>query len=358
MNVKRTCLIVFLALFLILSTSSVYALDNSTDLSSQIQENSTLNGVNDSESFVLGDGNFADYGQWVLDENGNIVYVPSTESHSFGNFSMPDLEDNVTDLRNNNNSDNNYSNDVNQNQNIPPISSPSSRIHMWDEFIKDPEAFLKKYNELPINPSITSGSNNYYDNPCNTRHSKEFTDFINFINENNAKPNVIESKDSSFFYSKNNSYKVRILNLAGNSVGAGVNVTFVFNGKKINAKTDDNGYASFKFNVQPGSYVVNVHSGDIESKNKVVIKSLFKTKNIKKTYKKSSKFTISLIKQKGKPLSKQVVKVTFKGKTYNVKTNSKGVATFKIPKNLKIGKYTIKTAYNSCVAKNKITVVK
>ena len=52
MNVKRTCLIVFLALFLILSTSSVYALDNSTDLSSQIQENSTLNGVNDSEAIA------------------------------------------------------------------------------------------------------------------------------------------------------------------------------------------------------------------------------------------------------------------------------------------------------------------
>lgn len=53
-----------------------------------------------------------------------------------------------------------------------------------------------------------------------------------------------------------------------------------------------------------------------------------------------------------------MVKVKFKGKTYKLKTNSKGIATFKIPKNLKKGKYTIKTTYNGLTNSNKIIVKK
>lgn len=110
--------------------------------------------------------------------------------------------------------------------------------------------------------------------------------------------------------------------------------------------------------LQAGNYVVNIYAGDISSKNKITVMALFKTKNIQKKYKKSSKFKIKLIKQNGKSVSKKNIKITLNSKSYRVKSNSNGIATFNIPKNLKIGKYTIKTSYNGCVVENKITVKK
>lgn len=70
------------------------------------------------------------------------------------------------------------------------------------------------------------------------------------------------------------------------------------------------------------------------------------------------KFKVRLVKFTGKSLYGKKIKITLKGKTATVKTNSKGIAVFNIPKNLKIGKYTIRTCYNGCVVKNKITVKK
>ena len=44
--------------------------------------------------------------------------------------------------------------------------------------------------------------------------------------------------------------------------------------------------------------------------------------------------------------------------TYSAKTNSKGIATLKLAKNLKVGKYTVKTTYKGLTVSNKITVKK
>ena len=43
---------------------------------------------------------------------------------------------------------------------------------------------------------------------------------------------------------------------------------------------------------------------------------------------------------------------------YYLKTNKRGIATFKLSKNLKAGKYTIKTTCNGLTNSNKITVKK
>ena len=60
----------------------------------------------------------------------------------------------------------------------------------------------------------------------------------------------------------------------------------------------------------------------------------------------------------GKILKNKKITVKFKGKTYNVKTNAKGIAAFKIKVNSKIGKFTITTSYGSMKNTNKITVKK
>lgn len=82
------------------------------------------------------------------------------------------------------------------------------------------------------------------------------------------------------------SYSVRILNPVGESVGKGVNATFIFNGKRYSAKTDDDGCASFTFTRQAGSYTVKAHVGNITSKNNITVKPLFKRHDITKKYKK------------------------------------------------------------------------
>ena len=351
MNVKKICLFSLLILFLILSTSSIHAhdLNNSTDLNPKIQDNI----ISDENSFgdsIFDDEYFNDVGEWTLDENGNIVTISSNKTPSESNYSTDTDEKNVTDLRNNN------SESTNQNQ-FPQITEHSSMLNLWKKYINDPWAVVEKYNSIPDNTPTNWENYVESNNPCNKHYSKEFIEFLNFVNENKAKPASIESKNSNVFYSKNNKYTVKILNPISDSVGKGINVTFVFNGKKIKVKTDENGYASFKLNSQPGNYVVKIYAGNITSKNKITVKPLFKTNNINKIYKKSKKFTIKIIKQKGRSISKQIVKITFKGKNYKIKTNSQGIAIFNIPKNLKIGKYIIKTSYNGCSVKNKITVI-
>lgn len=347
MDSKRICVIFIFGLFLILNASCICAHDNSTDPVYQNSDN----------DFISGDGNdfsgvHSDFGQWGLDENGNIVITPSNENYAFENISTDSGEDNCTDLRNKNDDFDN-----NQTQNASSMLSPSQMNTLWAEYVKDPQAFMEKYNSLP-NASSVIWDDNVSDNSCNNLNSKEFDEFMDFVKKTSIKPDAIESKDVNVFYSKDNVYKVRILNPVGDSVGSGINVTFVFNGKKIKVKTDDNGYASFRFDSPAGNYFVKTCAGNLTSKNKIIVKPLFKTKNVTKKYKKSSKFTVKLVKPKGKSVSKQNIKITFKGKTYNVKTDSKGLATFNIPKNLKTGKYTIKTYYNGCAVKNTVTVKK
>ena len=346
MNFKKICFISLFLLFLVLNTSCAQDLENSTDAISQVHD----------EDLIPVADSIIDLGEWILDENGNLVYVPSTGNGSLPHIDIPTPEGNVTDIRNNNKTDLNSTDIFNESESIEPIKTPASMSTMMEEFIKDPQGYLERYHSMPDNISVYLNEDIYNNSSCNTRYYKEFDEFMKFVEETKVKPDVIESKDISVFYSKNNIYTVRIINPVSDPVCEGVNVTFTFNNRKITVKTDADGYASFKFNAQPGNYVVKVSAGDKNSKNKIAVKALFKTKNVNKIYKKSSKFTVRLIKQNGKSVSKQIVKVTFKGKNYKIKTNSKGIASFNIPKGLKVGKYTIKTNYNGCAVKNRITV--
>ncbi len=336
MNVKA---IFLFSLILLLSASVVYAQDNSTVLSA------------DSDDVSYGDHwALNGPGEWSIDENGSLIHKPSDKNYSAEDISIEFHNDNSTDLRKN-------SSDANHTQNASEILTPARMNPLWDEFIKNPIAFAEKYNPQPKAPPATWNSS-ISDNPCSRPYSKEFIDFMNYVEKTRAKPDVIEAGNLNVYYSKGNLYQIRVLNPVGDPVYGSVNVTFIFNGKKINTKTDEKGYASFKFNNQPGSYIVKAYAGNISSKHKITVKALFKTKDISKKYKKSLKFKIRLVKVSGKSVSGKNIKITLKGKTSTVKTNSKGIAVFNIPKNLKIGKYTIRTCYNGCVVKNKITVKK
>ena len=165
------------------------------------------------------------------------------------------------------------------------------------------------------------------------------------------------NKDVIKYYKGPASYKVRVYEDDGKvSKYDYVKITIGKTTKSI--KVDKNGYVTFKLNQKPGKYTIKAQCGPHVVSNKVVIKSTIKTKNIAVKLKKSTGFKVKILNSKGKAFAKQAVKVKFNGKSYKLKTNAKGIAIFKVPNSLKVGKHIIKTTYNGYTVSNKITVKK
>ena len=175
---------------------------------------------------------------------------------------------------------------------------------------------------------------------------------------------IAQNKDIDVMYSGKAEYKV-LVTRDGKPV-AGENVVISFNGKNHNVKTDANGYATLNLdtNIRPGSYNVKATCNGVSATNKVTVKQIIKAsdKMVKKSAK-TTKVKISLNKVDGKYLKGKTLHVKFNGKTYKVKTNSKGVGTWNVKKSmlkkLKVGKkvkYTI--TYGKDTLTKKLTIKK
>ncbi|WP_458453735.1 Ig-like domain repeat protein [Methanobrevibacter sp.] len=173
---------------------------------------------------------------------------------------------------------------------------------------------------------------------------------------------IMENKDLTQSYTQNKLFKVRAYAADGNITGAGQKVTFKVNGKTYTGVTDAKGYASFRVNLKPGTYKVTSSYGGVTKTNVIKVKSIVKAKNMKvKKTAKMFKIRVALKKVNGKYLKAKKVTLKFKGKKYKAKTNKKGVATFKIKKNvlkkLKKGKkYTYRVTYLKDTVKKTIEV--
>ena len=162
---------------------------------------------------------------------------------------------------------------------------------------------------------------------------------------------ITGNKNVNIFFADGSKYKVRIVGDDGKYVGAGQVVKMRVAGKNYFVKTDKKGYATLKLRLSAKTYNIAVSYKGFATKNKVKVKSVVKP--VKKTVKvkKTAKKLKIKVKLKGKKvLKKKKVYMKFKGKTYKAKTNSKGIATFKVPKKvikkLKKGKkYTAKFTY-------------
>ena len=156
-------------------------------------------------------------------------------------------------------------------------------------------------------------------------------------------------------YTSNSYYKVRLTK--NNIPLSGKSIVFMVNGKKYSAKTNANGYASVKISLPPKTYSVSASYGNLKVSNKVTVKSIITAKNMNaKKSAKSVKIKVILSKVDKKYLSNKVVSLKFNGKTYKVKTSSKGVATFTLKNTaynkVKVGK---KYTYQVIYAKDKVT---
>ena len=161
----------------------------------------------------------------------------------------------------------------------------------------------------------------------------------------------------TMYFGADKYYKVRAYDDHGN-VARNVKVTIIFNGKTYYRNTDSNGYASLKISANPKTYTVSAMYKGFKVSNKITIKPTLITKDMAVKKGKILKFNVKLLNSNGKILKNKKITVKFKGKTYNVKTNAKGIAAFKIKVNSKIGKFTITTSYGSMKNTNNITVKK
>ena len=174
---------------------------------------------------------------------------------------------------------------------------------------------------------------------------------------------IINNKDISVDYAGGKYFSVKVVTADGHAVGAGAKVTFTINKKTKTVTTDKNGIAKIKITDIPKKYTITTKYNGKTYKNTVTVKQVLKASKV--TVKKSAKkFTLkATLKINGKLVKGKVIKFKFKGKTYKVKTNKKGVAqktlTKKVIKKLKKGKkYTVKVTYKKDTIKTTVKVKK
>ena len=166
---------------------------------------------------------------------------------------------------------------------------------------------------------------------------------------------ITQNGDLTMYYGAGKVYKVRVCDDNGNFV-AGLSVKFTVGGKNYYSKTDNNGFAQFKVNLKPGKYNIAAEYKGYKVSNRITVKSTLITKNIKVKKGKAIKFKAKLLNKNGKIIKNKKVTFKFKGKTYKVKTNKKGIATLKIYKKYRAGKYSITTIYGKLKVKNIIRI--
>ena len=173
----------------------------------------------------------------------------------------------------------------------------------------------------------------------------------------NVVPRLGGNSDISKYYLGSKNYQVRVLNDDGD-IASGVYVKITVGGKTYNVKTNKSGIATLKLAQKPNKYTITASYNGFKVSNKVVIKTTIITKNLSKKKAKTAKFTVKLLNSNGKILKSKIATIKFKGKTYKVKTNSKGIAKLTINKNIKVGKYNIVTSYGKLTVKNWVKVTK
>ncbi len=168
-------------------------------------------------------------------------------------------------------------------------------------------------------------------------------------------------------------YVVATLKDANGKVLANQKVVIKLNCKTYTKVTNAKGQVTLKVTtLLPKTYTatINYAGDDTHIKSSATAKVVVKKATVKvsakaKTFKKSlktKKYSIVLKNNVGKVMKKTKVYLKIKGKTFKAYTNSKGVATFKITKLTKKGKYNayIKYAgskyYNSLTKKVRITL--
>ena len=185
------------------------------------------------------------------------------------------------------------------------------------------------------------------------------------VNELKIVKRIIQNKDLTMDYASGKSFKVRVIGDDGKPVGEGEVIDICINNVHYVAKTDKNGYAKLKINMNPNPYRVVCEYKKYNTTNKIVVKQTLKL--VKKTIKikKGQKLVLQakLKWSNGKAIKGKKIVFKFKGKKYNAKTNSKGIAKVtiksKVTKKVKKGRtYKYTATYKTNTVKGKVKIKK
>ncbi len=179
-------------------------------------------------------------------------------------------------------------------------------------------------------------------------------------------PRLIQNKDITMDFMDGTYYTVLVIGDDGNPVGEGEIIDIYVNTIHYVSKTDKNGIARLKINLNPSKYKVIAEYKNYNVTNKLVVKQTLKLVKKTVTAKKGKKITLKakLKWSNGKAIKGKVIKFKFKGKFYKAKTNKKGVAKVVIKKKsvlkkLKKGKkYTFVASYIKNKVKGKVKIKK
>lgn len=167
----------------------------------------------------------------------------------------------------------------------------------------------------------------------------------------------LTASDLTKYFTGSEKFRFYLKDSEGNAVN-GATISVVFNKNTIPLKTNKNGYVELDTkNLAVGKYTIKATCNGLSVSKKIVVKALIVTKDMSKKKAKTVKFSAKLVNNKGKVVANKKLTFKLKGKTYTAKTNKKGIATVSL-KNLKVGKYTIKTSYGKSTVKNTITIKK
>ena len=175
---------------------------------------------------------------------------------------------------------------------------------------------------------------------------------------------ITKAKDIEMSYNDGTVFKVKVTHLNGCPIDY-AHVTILIDGKPVNKIiTDNEGYATYRITQTPKKYKITAQIGGAEVTKKLTVKQILSVKKVK-VKKSTSKLvlTATLKKVKGKYLKGKKITFKFNGKTYNAKTDKKGVAKVTVKKNvlkkLKVGaKISYQATYIKDTVKKTVKVVK
>ena len=201
---------------------------------------------------------------------------------------------------------------------------------------------------------------------------------IAFYKVNTFKMNVMFFEDESYFasssnpnvdvkstikflnngnYLSNSKFGVELLSHDG-SKASRTQVNIIVNDVNYWIISDNDGVVSQQFNLNPGSYLLtvnNIETGESLSKIINVVNPIMENKDLSVFYGSNSNYQVRVYGEDGNPVgANHIVKMIVNGKTYDVKTDSNGIAKLKITFALK--SYTVTSSYNGFKVSNKIVV--
>ena len=300
---KKISIFIFLTLFFIFSINAIYANDlNMSDITSSSSESNIENKIHENDLNTFS----ANHSGAIFEESFKNQ-TEFTEASASIYYTAPcciTLKDSNTNESLSNKSINFVINEVNY------------TVTTDDEGIASVNLKLKpgKYTAN----AYFSGDDSY--------------ESCNLTTKFNVLP-TIKAKNISKYYNGDTPYSATFFDSQGNAL-SNAEVVITVNGKSYTRKTNGKGVASMPINLKPGTYKV-VSTDLITGYNLTTtfkILSTISSKSIKKIAGDNRKFKAKFFKSNGKALSNQVIKFKLDGKTYKVKTNSKGQASLALKK--------------------------